>query len=98
MQHIGIQLNDENGQVIETSTVNFAEIMDSILKDADFKSKYPLVATIDPYGDTVFNVLQIPVVVKELESLPNSNESTVKDVISFLSKSAAHLYIKFIGD
>jgi hypothetical protein len=60
---------------------------------------------IDPYGDTTFNQLQIPILKKELElAIENSNEDLVKNhgekLLSLIEKSEniVHTYIKFYGD
>lgn len=69
MQHIGLQLEDEDRKVIETSPSNFADSLSVLYENQDFKTQYPWLSTIDPYGDTVFNGLQIPYVISELNFL-----------------------------
>ncbi len=60
---------------------------------------------VDPYGDTIFNQGQIPVLIKELEVAiekcknPKAKEHGKK--VLKLSKQAdrkVHTYLKFIGD
>jgi len=60
---------------------------------------------VDPYGDTLFNQLQIPMVCADLDLLEkvSSNEETlrlIKKLKSLCEKclSEPHLYLKFIGD
>jgi len=104
MQNIKLQLVTENGEIRESSDVNFAEIINDVLWKADqWKMKYPWLATIDPYGNTVFNVHQVPLVLKELEQLKNesaaaSHTDVIEGAQSFFAKIAQHLYIKLLGD
>ena len=60
---------------------------------------------VDPYGDTVFNQLQIPVLIGELEAVAaragaGDLVSTVAGLIAFLRQcdEQAHTYVKVIGD
>jgi hypothetical protein len=98
MQHIRIELQDENGKAMRTSPVNFADIMHIVFEDTNHKNKYPFLSAVDPYGDTTFNTLQVPLLVKEIENLSNPPRDTVSEVISFLNSIGTHQYIKFIGD
>jgi hypothetical protein len=60
---------------------------------------------IDPYGDTTFNQLQLPVLVGEIEALADATPGTedrgvLADLLAFLDKARdqAHTYVTFIGD
>ena len=60
---------------------------------------------IDDLGDTTFNQFQIPVLIKELESIiPKSKDAGTRDdvesLIAFIQKAVdqTHTYIKFYGD
>jgi hypothetical protein len=60
---------------------------------------------IDPYGDTVFNQLQIPIIMSELEILltrcrTEEERSKIREMLSLItrSKGETHTYIKFVGD
>ncbi len=60
---------------------------------------------IDPYGDTTFNQLQIPVLINELESAVRSTRSAEskkqgEKVLELAKKATSepHYYVKFIGD
>ena len=62
-------------------------------------------AFIDPYGDTTFNQLQLPVLLQEItlvrDRLPDGELRTrADDLLSFLrlALNQMHTYIKFIGD
>ena len=62
------------------------------------------VGFIDPYGNTVFNQLQLPVLIRELEmlngDLPSVAAEHVGMVISLLrgGLDSPHVYARFIGD
>ena len=59
---------------------------------------------IDPYGNTVFNPSQIPVLVRELESGVAAADSGIQQQISKVlhllkkAKGQTHTYAWFIGD
>lgn len=102
MQNIQINLENENGQSIEKSNINFADIIAVLWKYGNEK-EYPWLWTIDPYGDTVFNIHQIPKITEELSTLSLKVKDKkivdeIKDTIDFIKKIEQHLYIKFIGD
>jgi hypothetical protein len=70
-----------------------------------FPASSPCLSAIDPYGDAVFNQLQIPKLAAELDSilLPRGS-SRVADAINSLRQfvqlrmGEIHTYLKFIGD
>ncbi len=98
-QHIGVCLEGERGNTLEDSQLNFADI----LEIAQQREKdWPWVSSIDPYGDTLFNVHQIPKVIQELNSIRNfvtdDLKKSIDSTVSFLLKVEQHLYIRFIGD
>jgi hypothetical protein len=60
---------------------------------------------IDEYGDTTFNQSQLPVLIRELESiLPKSKDSaateSLESLIAFVrtAEDHVHTYITFVGD
>lgn len=60
---------------------------------------------IDPYGDTTFNQLQLPVVVSELQhAIDNATDPAVKShgeglmALALKASSEVHTYLKFYGD
>jgi hypothetical protein len=60
---------------------------------------------IDPYGDTTFNQLQIPVLIEELRALNRSAadpeaKQLLADLIAYVQKALkqVHTYVKFTGD
>ena len=101
-QHIGCQLVDENGKIIKESNLNFAQL-NLILWDADKKKeKYQWLHTIDEYGDTVFNHLQTPIIIEELNKLKDEvdieNQQLIERFISFIKTIKNNYVVKFIGD
>lgn len=71
MQHIGVEITDERNKVLEESDINFANVIGGALYriQGDWESKYPMLSSVDPYGNTVFNILQRPFVIEELKKL-----------------------------
>ncbi|MBX4186877.1 MAG: hypothetical protein KW802_01280 [Candidatus Doudnabacteria bacterium] len=101
MQHIGLHLEDEKGNLIERSKINFGDIINSL--DEKSKSLYPWLWSIDPYGHTTFNLYQIPHVITELKqlSLELKNEELkllINEATEFIAKTEQHIYTKLIGD
>ena len=102
MQNIEINLENENGQIVEKSNINFSDIIEALWKHGNEK-EYPWLWTIDPYGHTIFNVHQVPKITEELNnlSLKVKDKNTLeelKEIVNFMKKTEQHLYIKFIGD
>ncbi len=63
----------------------------------------PCLRFIDPYGDTVFNLLQIPLLIQEIsESLERITDVQLKQhaqaIIDLANKTDIHHYVKFIGE
>ncbi len=102
MQNIRIQLEDEKGQSIENSEVNFADVVGHLWESNQINS-YPWISGIDPYENTLFNKSQVPHVIKELELVKEqaTDEDVVKaivETIELMKKVSDHTYMKFIGD
>jgi hypothetical protein len=100
VQHIGLQREDERGCAL--AHFDEAGIPVQVLDLAPRDST--CVRFIDPYGDTVFNQLQLPVLISELEQMVRSSASEelrrrVMSVVSFLAGSkGVHQYVRFVGD
>ena len=97
MQHIGVHIQNDKGKPVEESEINFADVMKIVYEVADYKNKLPLLSTVDPYDDTLFNSLQIIQLIEELKELPSSNR-VIEDSIVFLSKVGQSQYVEFYGD
>lgn len=69
---------------------------------SDAGEKYQWLSTIDPYGNTIFSIRQVPSVIQELELLSSDTNSDVQKIIAkvvkFIHKIQQHYYVRFIGD
>ena len=68
-------------------------------------SDSPCLRFVDPYGDTTFNQLQLPVLIREIEgAIEMAADASVKshgEVLLELARKAGsevHTYLKFYGD
>jgi hypothetical protein len=100
---IDISLETETGEILE-QVFDPKNILEQVLPSYDDMSFYCL-RFIDPYGDTVFNQLQMVLLLAELrrirEKVQNQEESAFLDQIETLAnrcKAGPHLYLKFYGD
>lgn len=97
---IEVVRQDENGKV----EAHFSDtgIVSEALKH--LRDGTRCVAFIDPYGDTTFNQLQIPVLVQEIRALTQGLDRDLSSRLHALAEFVAsalqqpHTYIKFIGD
>jgi len=100
MQHIGLQRESETGDVEDLFDLDGIDTR--IVERASDSS--PFLASIDPHGNTVFNQLQLPHVISELEVMaaqtPEADlRENVARVIAFLRGSiSVHTYVRFVGD
>ncbi|HUO49983.1 MAG TPA: hypothetical protein VMU25_00175 [Candidatus Paceibacterota bacterium] len=97
MQHIGVRIQDAEGKTVQEPDVNFADVMKVVYESPDYKNKWPLLASIDPYDDTMFNSLVVPQLIDELSTLPQDIEA-VRESISFLKKVEQFQGVEFLGD
>jgi len=106
MQIINVDYENEQGEAIERLPINFVDVLSVLYKNEEVNAKkYPWIMTIDPYGDTTFNLLQWAHLISEFteleKSLENENaKNIVNGLIHFLKKNQnnTHTYLKFIGD
>jgi len=100
VQHIGLQREDESGRVLERHTDDGIPL--EMLDLAPPTST--CVRCIDPYGDTVFNQLQLPILIEEVRQIREEvsdpgRVAAFGAVIRFLEASrTAHVYVRFVGD
>jgi hypothetical protein len=99
---IDVRWEDERGeQLAELLDKNC--LVEQFLPNSRAKD-FPCLRFVDPYGDTVFNCLQIPQVVIELELLlkqpwKQEVENHLRSVRDFVRQDhGVHTYIKFYGD
>ena len=96
------RLVDEGGAVVdEAASVDAA----ALARAQESRDSYPRIAEIDPYGDTVFNKLQIPALLNELDGvlheMDNPGEQQwLLDLRALAERcgGGTHLYLKLIGD
>ena len=100
---IDIFWQDENGQILEKCATWFNP-WGYMGERQDFDSTSCL-RFIDEYGDTTFNQYQIPILIKELESIRQHSKNeqareSLELLIAFVRKAEGqvHTYIKFVGD
>jgi hypothetical protein len=98
-----IRLEDEAGHVIDALT-DPKNLLHALLPALDDEA-FPCLRFIDPYGDTTFNQVHIPFLLRELESLKlrttSAEERALVAKIQGLAqrgRAEPHLYVKFYGD
>jgi hypothetical protein len=103
MQHIGIEIDNEDFGKVKNNELNFAKVLDYVW-DNTRKENYPVVWGIDAYGLTVFNIQQTPALIKELQKLKDEVQEEsltidIQNLLDFITENMEqHLYLKFIGD
>lgn len=100
MQHIAICRQTESGEVLA--------LFEACGLDLRIVERAPQASAclrfIDPYGDTIFNHLQIPVLAEELagmraEAHEKDLQVHIGEVLAFLTESEnVHVYVRFVGD
>jgi hypothetical protein len=100
---VNVRWHDEDGKKIE-------EIPDPHMRISHLVLNTDLGGTtclqfIDPYGDTTFNRLQIPILIEELKSVAKKlQDNAIRDHLRRLielaekSQDEVHTYLKFVGD
>ncbi len=97
---IDVRLETENAEPIGEAVYDPSGHLPSALAEA----KGSLLDFIDPYGNTVFNQLQLPTVVRELEAalkkVSPQFRGHVAAVVALLRTGLErpHIYARFIGD
>ena len=99
---LGIELQDECGATLESVT-DPKNLLSRLLPSND--DAHPTLASIDPYGDTVFNRLQMARFLREWAVISTKAlTSEERGLLAAIEKMAlrcrdeVHLYLKFIGD
>lgn len=97
---INVLIQDEKGNRIGEEIVMPSEI---IPRSDDVQ--FGLLRFVDLYGDTLFNRLQIPVILEELRLLKSivqhpEHQALIQRIegLGMLCQNEPHLYLKFIGD
>ena len=99
---ISIRLEDEHGNVEET--LDWPTGLDRLLPEYEDES-FPCLRFVDPYGDTLFNRMHMPTLLRELDRLhQRANTDTEHSHLSEIGRlaerclSEVHLYLRFCGD
>jgi hypothetical protein len=96
-----------SGDIVDIKGVTFrGNARDVVAPEMYEDETYPLLSGIDPYGDTVFNSLQLPRLIKELERRFEAMESglsrqrvgKVLGVARECQDAPPHTYLVFVGD
>jgi hypothetical protein len=97
---IDVNLQDERGTVIE-----FLHDEKSLLNKLLPRENRSLLSGIDPYGDTIFNRLQMDQFLSEWNELrkkemapDQANHLQKIETLALRCQREVHLYLKFIGD
>ena len=98
---LDIELQDERGETLE-SVADPTNLLGGLLPPNDDRS-YPMLASIHPYGDTVFNRVQIERFLLEWAAISTNAQSSeerslVAAGMALRCHGEVHLYLKFIGD
>ena len=99
---LNIELQDERGLAL-TSLADSQNVLRSLLPDDEVL--HPLLASIDLYGDTVFNRIQMERFLREWSEVSARTQSDEGSAFCAAIESMAtrcrddvHLYLKFIVD
>lgn len=90
-----ILLEDEMGESI-IPTISKYEMPDSI-----HRKNTRLLCYLDPYGDTVFNYLQMDDIIQDIEFLQSKGDNFYWDSVKILAdhcKMTPHTYLVFYGN
>ena len=100
---IDVRVETESGEV-QDEVLDDNNLTEKLLPDREDSSS-PCLRFVDPFGDTLFNQIQIPLVITELEKrLRGSAKSDVKThceaILKVVSAAAgeAHTYVRFSGE
>ena len=96
-----IRLESENGSIVGEVT-DFVNTI-TRLSESLGQGVLEIAHTIDPYGDTSMNALQIPLFLRDIERLRQvcAQEEHILQLVEDLarkSQSDHHVYLKFYGD
>ena len=100
VQHIGVHVEDERGAVL----ARYSEMGAPVELIDLAPSTSVCLRFLDPYGDAVFNQLQLPVLIGELGSIrDNTRDEDLRgrldSLIGFIDASRdIHTYVRFVGD
>ena len=100
---LSIRWEDEQGEVLEELLPDGDASLNAVVARAPDNSV--CLRFIDPYGDTVFNRIQLPLLISELQharqDLPGGASPAHIDSVLALVRRAedeVHTYVRFLGD
>lgn len=100
---LGIELQDEWGGRLET-VIDPKNVLGRLLPQSDDPLR-PMLASIDSYGDTIFNRMQMPRFLSEWSEISANAQSSEErelmlkiEALARRVQNEVHLYLKFIGD
>jgi hypothetical protein len=100
---IDLRWQDERGELL-AELLDENGLVESFLPSFEAQD-FPCLRFVDPYGDTIFNQIQIPELVSELERLSQQKhkpeiERHLKAVLDFVRQTVGqvHTYVGFYGD
>ena len=98
-----VRLQDEFGGQLE-SVADPKNILDRVLPEPGDQA-FPMLGSLDPYADTIFNGLQMKWFLDELlKVMPKAHTPEERDLLEKVegmakrARDETHLYLKFIGD
>jgi len=98
-----IRVETETGSAIEEGS-DTQNVLTELADRSPCNEGLALVSMIDPWGNTVFNRLQIPILLRDINNLlsvANPEEREVLNSVATLAHRALgepHLYLKIYGD
>ena len=99
-QSISAVVQDEDGQVLAGPV-----FWNSPSLPGAHDTRFPCLRFVDPYGDTTFNQVQLPVLLADLRlllesSLTNEEVADIRGMQGMIEPyvNNPHSYVKFIGD
>ena len=99
-----VELQDELGGRID-GVDDPRGLLDRLLPEPNNRDDYPFLRSLDAYGDTAFNRLQMPRFLKEWASISlkttTADEQAIVSAVEALARRCrdeVHTYLKFVGD
>lgn len=104
MAIIEIRLEDSRRRLIKRM-VSDTEPLDGVINAVEADPRFPCLGFVDPYGDTLFNRVQLAQLAKELENLQSGSLATETDhalvelrEMAVWGASNPHHYLRIRGD
>lgn len=99
-----VELQDELGGRLD-GVDDPRGLLNKLLPEPGDRDDYPFLRSIDNYGDTTFNHLQMPRFLKEWAAISvkatNADQEAIVSAVEALARRCrdeVHTYLKFIGD